>query len=333
MEAKWLEDFLSVARTGNFSQSASERHITQSAFSRRIKSLEQWVGVALIDRSTYPTRLTHAGEQFREIAREATVSLLQTRQRLRQALNTDRQLLRIAVQHSLAGNFLAQWLARLPLAQADTLVRARADNLHDCVRDLEEGNVDMLICYTHRDLPLRLDTERYPSLLMAEDSLIVLSKPDDNAGPLHTLHAPYTSPTSPTSHTMRATHTPQTSHLAPVSWLAYNADTFLGRASALAFAGNASPVALHSIFESALAEALRAAAVAGLGLAWLPFSLVADDVAHGRLVPAGGIEFDVPLQVRLYVSRSMLTGRCRNLWDVACDIARQSMEPSSPTES
>ena len=58
MESKWREDFLSVARTGNFSKSAAERHVTQSAFSRRIKALEQWVGVALIDRSSYPTRLT-----------------------------------------------------------------------------------------------------------------------------------------------------------------------------------------------------------------------------------------------------------------------------------
>ena len=82
MEAKWLEDFLSVARTGSFSLSAAERHITQSAFSRRIKSLEQWVGVALIDRSSYPTRLTVAGQRFQAAAREATVSLLNTRQEL-----------------------------------------------------------------------------------------------------------------------------------------------------------------------------------------------------------------------------------------------------------
>ena len=52
MEARWLEDFLSVARTGSFSLSAAERHITQSAISRRIKALEQWVWVALIDRSS-----------------------------------------------------------------------------------------------------------------------------------------------------------------------------------------------------------------------------------------------------------------------------------------
>ena len=111
MDIKWLEDFLSVARTGNFSQSASERNVTQSAFSRRIKSLEQWVGVALIDRSSYPTRLTPAGEKFREAAREASSSLSTVRQELRNGTHANRKLLRIAVQHSLASQFLVQWLA------------------------------------------------------------------------------------------------------------------------------------------------------------------------------------------------------------------------------
>ena len=62
MELKWLEDFLSLARTGSFSRSAEERHVTQPAFSRRIKSLEIWVGVPLVDRSSYPTHLTPAGQ-------------------------------------------------------------------------------------------------------------------------------------------------------------------------------------------------------------------------------------------------------------------------------
>jgi len=40
VELKWLEDFISLARTRNFSRSAEERHVTQSAFSRRIQALE-----------------------------------------------------------------------------------------------------------------------------------------------------------------------------------------------------------------------------------------------------------------------------------------------------
>jgi hypothetical protein len=33
----WLDDFLVLADTGNFSRAADERHLTQPAFSRRIR--------------------------------------------------------------------------------------------------------------------------------------------------------------------------------------------------------------------------------------------------------------------------------------------------------
>jgi DNA-binding transcriptional LysR family regulator len=62
METKWLEDFVSLAETRSFSRSAQLRHVTQPAFSRRIQSLEAWAGVDLVDRSSYPTTLTPAGE-------------------------------------------------------------------------------------------------------------------------------------------------------------------------------------------------------------------------------------------------------------------------------
>ena len=52
MEVKWLEDFVALATTLNFSRAAEERHVTQSAFSRRIRQLETWLGTTLIDRAT-----------------------------------------------------------------------------------------------------------------------------------------------------------------------------------------------------------------------------------------------------------------------------------------
>ena len=54
MDTKWLEDFISLAETGSFSRSAEMRHVTQPAFSRRIQSLESWLGTDLIDRTSYP---------------------------------------------------------------------------------------------------------------------------------------------------------------------------------------------------------------------------------------------------------------------------------------
>lgn len=309
MESKWLEDFLSVARTGNFSRSAEERHVTQSTFSRRIKALEQWVGVALIDRSSYPTRLTVAGEQFREVARDSMALLLKTRHDLRNLLNGDRNLLRIAVQHCLAGDFLAQWLAELPLQRHGMIVRVSADDLHDCVRALEEGNADFLVCHAHIDLPLDLDKECFPSLLLSEDKLIPVSRPGARGQAQHALR-------------------PETS--CPVPWLAYSADTFLGRCVALALEGQAPRLPLQAVFESALVEALRAAAKAGLGVAWLPGHLVAADLASGRLVRAGSVNLDVPLQVRVFGNRASLTGDRRALWEAAQNIAERETTGALP---
>ena len=79
METKWLEDFVSLAETRSFSRSAQLRHVTQPAFSRRIQALEAWAGLDLVDRSSYPTRLTPAGETFYAQALEVLGSLQATR--------------------------------------------------------------------------------------------------------------------------------------------------------------------------------------------------------------------------------------------------------------
>ena len=79
MDTKWLEDFVSLAETRSFSRSAQLRHVTQSAFSRRIQSLEAWAGFKLVDRSAYPTRLTPAGASFYVQAQDILLSLQNSR--------------------------------------------------------------------------------------------------------------------------------------------------------------------------------------------------------------------------------------------------------------
>lgn len=64
MDMKWMEDFLCLADTRSFSRSASARHASQPAFSRRIQSLEHWLGAKLVDRSATPLLLTTAGYLF-----------------------------------------------------------------------------------------------------------------------------------------------------------------------------------------------------------------------------------------------------------------------------
>ena len=64
MEIKWIEDFIALSQYQSFSRAAEFRNVTQSGFSRRIQSLEQWVGADLIDRSSFPPTLTPPGNCF-----------------------------------------------------------------------------------------------------------------------------------------------------------------------------------------------------------------------------------------------------------------------------
>ena len=75
LETKWLEDFVALANTRSFSASARQRHVTQPAFSRRIRALEQAVGVTLVDRSTTPINLTPEGQLFLVTARNLVEQL------------------------------------------------------------------------------------------------------------------------------------------------------------------------------------------------------------------------------------------------------------------
>lgn len=93
MEIKWIQDFISLAKTHSFSRSAEERNVTQPALSRRIQALEAWVGVELVDRSTLPARLTPAGTAFYGQAQSILDLVMDTRSKLqhmqRQPLQTE----------------------------------------------------------------------------------------------------------------------------------------------------------------------------------------------------------------------------------------------------
>jgi len=93
METKWLEDFVSLAETRSFSRSAQLRHVTQPAFSRRIQSLEAWAGADLVNRSSYPTTLTPAGEALYVQALELLQALHNTRDMVREYALTEKDLM------------------------------------------------------------------------------------------------------------------------------------------------------------------------------------------------------------------------------------------------
>ena len=105
MNLIWLEDFLALAATGNFSRAAEDRHSSQPAFSRRIRALEEWVGVELFNRTSQPAELTPAGDYFRDVAEDLLARVARVPGQTKRVADASSITLRIASTHALSFTF------------------------------------------------------------------------------------------------------------------------------------------------------------------------------------------------------------------------------------
>jgi len=287
VETKWLEDFVSLAETRSFSRSAQLRHVTQPAFSRRIQALEAWAGVDLVDRSSCPTRLTPAGQTLLPQALEILGSLQAARNLMRSHQNAGQDVIEFAVPHSLAFTFFPHWVMELRQRFGAFKSRLVGLNVHDAVLQLTEGSCDLLLAYHHPSQPLQLNPERYEMLSLGHETLAPYAKADSEGEPLFRL--------------------PGRAH-ERVPYLSYASAAYLGRLVDLLLKQSSEPLYLEPIYETDMAEGLKAMALEGHGLAFLPASSVKKELRARRLVPAaprqaGAPAFEVTIEVRLYRER------------------------------
>ncbi|WP_423681531.1 MULTISPECIES: LysR family transcriptional regulator [unclassified Undibacterium] len=284
METKWLEDFVSLAETNSFSRSAELRHVTQPAFSRRIQSLEAWLGSDLIDRTSYPTRLTHAGEVFYEQALAMLGQINNARALLRGKRPSTQTTVDFAVPHTLSLTYVPRWLTGLESAFGEINSRLLALNVHDAVMTLVEGGCDLLLCYHHPRQPLLLDASQYDMISMGTEALRAYTRCNKQGVP--------------------AFEFPGTDK-APLPFLAYANNAYLGRMVDLILNDGRMPLHLEKRYETDMAEGLKMMALEGRGIAFLPESAVTREVKQKLLARADGGSgaWEVNMEIRLYRER------------------------------
>ena len=306
METKWLEDFVSLAETRSFSRSAQLRHVTQPAFSRRIQALEAWAGIHLVDRSSYPTRLTPAGETFHSQALEILGSLQSTRNMMLSHQVAGQDMIEFAVPHSLAFTFFPQWVMDLRKRFGAMKSRLITLNVHDAVMLLTEGSCDLLIAYHHASQPLQLNPDRYEMMSLGQETLMAFVKADDAGQPMFRL---------PTAAGAR------------VPFLSYASGAYLGRLVELITKQSPTALNLEPIYETDMAEGLKAMAIEGHGLAFLPAGSVKKELRSKRLVRAAPPDqYELTMDIRIYRERPEIARHgkpgARALWDFLSGSAR-----------
>ncbi|RED50762.1 transcriptional regulator GcvA [Aestuariispira insulae] len=260
-----LQFFESSARHLSFTKASEELNVTQSAVSRQVRNLEDFLGKPLFLRVKKRLVLTPSGAAYAlkikrllDQAEEATIELM--------ARKGGGGVLNVAVHPTFGSRWLVPRLSAFMKENSDIQVNL---STHLETIDLEQDNFDVAILYGNGDWPGTL-TER----LMGESIVPVCAPellsdlPNPGAGDLMDMTL--------LQHTTR-----------PSAW----ADWF--KAAGIDQDGSLSGPRFEQIYM------VIQAALAGLGVAILPSFLVQDEVASGKLVVP--VDLAVPSEQAYYL--------------------------------
>jgi len=295
LDLEWLEDFLALADSGNFSRAARVRAIAQPAFSRHIKSLEEWVGVDLFDRSAQPVSLTEAGKRFHPSVDDVLQRLEISRLKARAAHEQEAMSLRFAATHVLSLSFFPNWLSSIEAKLRLGSIQIMSDNLVACEELMLQGRIQFLLCHGHASVASRLDDVQYTFARVSDDVLLPVTAPGLSGQPQHWIDE---------------------SAQEPVPVLAYGQDSGLGRIMRSLMPKALEEAPFTTDFTAHHAVLLKTMALEGRGVAWLPQSLIKAELASGLLVPAGSVQWHIPVDIRLYRQRAALSAPAEALWGV-----------------
>lgn len=296
MELKWLHDFVSLANTGNFSRSAEERNVTQSAFSRRIQSLENWLNTELVDRKTHPVSLTDSGIRFLKPAKNMIRQAERMRDDFKETDRQGRDSLTFISSTNLAMSFLPQWLTAIQrdVDDFETKVQTDISGVLDHFEALRSKQYDFLLHYGHGVGLLAMDANKFDFMVVGQDTLIPVCHHSLSSSYANVLGRkskktlPYISPLRTTS----------IAHL-----IAENIAQVLPSTR------------LDTIVESSTVGCTKGFVSQGAGIAWLPFTSIKAELSSGEFARLSDESLEIPLSIELYRYSANNSPLARRFWD------------------
>jgi len=255
LDTRQLRAFCTLARTGSFTQTARDLHLTQSAVSHSIKALESDVGCRLLDRLGKRVALTQAGEQLLQHATKILLEMEQARESIAHLGKWGRGRLRLGASTTACQHLIPP------------VLREFKESFPEHVITIEPGDTPALLTalLRHRiDLALSLEPENEPQLdfhHLFTDELQFL------VGALH--------PWAQSGHVERAEITKQ-------NYITYSKGSVTFRLTESYFRKES--MVLNSVFELGSMEATKELVKLGLGICILAPWVAKKEIQEGSLV-------------------------------------------------
>jgi DNA-binding transcriptional LysR family regulator len=168
MDINLARTFLEIVSTGNFMRAADRLHITQTAVSARVRTLEELLGRRLFVRNKSGAALTSAGEQFVRYAQ----MLVQVWERARHQVAVPpgrRAVVTVGGELSLWDPMLIDWLVWMRRTAPQLAVRAEVGLPESLGEQVAEGIVDIAVIYAPHQRPgLKIE-------LLIEEKLVLVT--------------------------------------------------------------------------------------------------------------------------------------------------------------
>jgi DNA-binding transcriptional LysR family regulator len=182
MDIDQARTFLAIVAQGSFASAGDQLHLTQTAVSARIRTLEEQLDARLFVREKSGARLTSAGERFVRYATALVRAWEDARQQV--ALPAGRQQsVVVGGEVSLWQPLLPDWLLWMQRQCPDVAVRVEVEIADRLLERVQEGTLDLAVVYGPSQRP-NLVVE----LLMEEKLVMVTTDPDGGWEPSTYVH-------------------------------------------------------------------------------------------------------------------------------------------------
>ena len=142
-----LQTFVSIARLGGLTRAAGQLHRSQPAITRRIKLLEDQLGVPLLERGRGGTMLTEAGRTFLPYAEVVLAALKDGAQAVQALQGEDHGAVSLAMVGTLAGTTIVEQLRRFAARHRNARLELRTANSFEVSDMVRRGEVSLGLRY------------------------------------------------------------------------------------------------------------------------------------------------------------------------------------------
>ncbi|MGF1485201.1 MAG: LysR family transcriptional regulator [Opitutales bacterium] len=171
LDSRQLLNFVTLAQTGSFTETARQLNLTQSAISHSLKALEGDLGQKLFMRVGRRLHLTEQGELFRQESQEILRRMRQTRERVSKHGQWDSGYLRVGLSAMLCQFLLPQVLREFRQCFPECALQTVVADSPECLRGLLDNRLDLALVLREDEMTKDLTLTD----LMEDDLNLVLS--------------------------------------------------------------------------------------------------------------------------------------------------------------